>query len=77
MKIRKETVNVLENEDGIKALAPTLGESVHLVLRDGAYHAGKVSKITGDSITIRRKDGDHTYSADEIEDIKSGMKMQM
>lgn len=38
MKIRKEASYVLENEDGMTALAPTPGQSVRLEFEDGKYH---------------------------------------
>ena len=70
MRIRKATTYILENEDGIKALAPVPGQKVELAFPDGAYHAGEVSEITEDGITISRNDGDYTYGAGEIMDIK-------
>jgi len=50
--------------------APVPGQKVELAFPDGAYHAGEVSEITEDGITISRNDGDYTYGAGEIMDIK-------
>ncbi len=70
MKIRKETTYILENEDGIKALAPAPGQQVELMFQNGQYQSGEISEITEKVITISRNDGDYTYDADEIQDIK-------
>ena len=70
MKIRKETTFILENEHGVQALAPVPGQNVELAFPDGTYHAGEVSEITERAITISRSDGDYTYEASEIADIK-------
>jgi len=70
MKIRKVITYILENEDGMTALAPATGDHVRLEFQGGTYHTGEVSEITEDGITISRNDGDYTYGAGEIMDIK-------
>ena len=71
MKITKETAYIMVNEDGMRALAPDPGEYVEIELSDGTYHAGQVSEVTGQSVTLSERDGDHIYDADDITDYKS------
>jgi len=77
MKIKKETAYILENEDGMKALAPIPGESIEIELRDGTYHTGQVQEIADNAITIVKGDGDHTYDASDVVDIKMCAPVQM
>jgi len=77
MKIKKETVYILENEDGMKALAPLSGESIELELRDGTYHTGQVMEIVDNGITIVKSDGAHIYDANDVVDIKMCAPVQM
>jgi hypothetical protein len=71
MRIQKETAYIMENEDGIRALAPQPGERVEIMLRDGTYHTGEVLKVTDEGITLSRNGGEYICNAGEIEDVKS------
>ena len=69
MKIKIETMYLLQNDDGY-TIAVCPGEDARLEFRDGTYFEGEISKITDHTVTIMRNGEDYTYNADEIADIK-------
>lgn len=68
MRIEIQTTYTMKGSDGDKVVR--LGEYATLVFYDGSYHAGEIEAITEDSVTISRADGNYSYNASKIQNIR-------
>lgn len=68
MKIEEVTTYIVHGKAG--ATVVSIGNSVRLIFRDGTYLKGDIEDMTEESVTISRSDGDHTYRANEVQDIE-------
>lgn len=68
MKIRAETIYIVENGDKEKQIR--LGELTRLVFKDGSYHTGELIEILDRVVTIGRSDGEYAYLIINLRDIE-------
>lgn len=68
MKIRVEQTYTAQTALGEKVIP--LGVRARIIFLDGSYHSGDIEKITVESVTISRGDGEYTFPVGELADIE-------